>query len=83
MANQSKLSSQDKSAVQARSARRIIEEPPISLEKKVRAYEKGKCVNVKCRTNPSDSSSTTYELAILYFRNGNSKEWLEWTKDIK
>ena len=81
MANQSKLSSE--SNQQPKSSRRSIAEPPITLEKKVCAYKKGKCVAVKCRTSPTDTTSTTYKLTIPIFKNRNPEEWLEWVKNVE
>ena len=33
---------------------------------------------VKCRTNPGDASSTTYEIGMTYFKEGSPEEWLVW-----
>ena len=31
---------------------------------------------IKCRTNPSDATSTTYEIPMAYFKEGTPEEWL-------
>ena len=49
----------------------------------MRAYIKGKCVSIKCQTSPADADSTTYKLTIIIFKNGNSKEWIEWFKNVE
>ncbi len=33
---------------------------------------------IKCRTNPSDPDSTTYEVPLEYFSTGTPEEWLLW-----
>ena len=33
---------------------------------------------IKCRTNPSDPDSTTYEVPLEYFATGTPEEWLLW-----
>ena len=79
MANQSK----PEGTQHSKGSRRSVAEPPIKLEKNVCAFSKGKCVSVKCRTSPADADSTTYKLTIPIFKNGNSKEWLEWVKNVE
>ena len=36
----------------------------------------------KCRTNPSDTNSTTYKIPMEYFRDGTPKEWLVFKKKL-
>ena len=33
---------------------------------------------IKCRTNPGDPNSTTYEVPLEYFKEGTPEEWLLW-----
>ena len=37
---------------------------------------------IKCRTNPTDADSTTYEIPMSYFRNGTPEEWLLFKKKL-
>ena len=49
--------------------------PPIGLERP--KQESGKySENIKCRTNPEDASSTTYDIPMEYFKEGTPEEWL-------
>ena len=64
MANQSKLSGNKES-------NRSREEPPIPLKAEIKTYKKEDCVVIKCRSNPTDSSSLTYDLSIPIFKDGN------------
>ena len=49
--------------------------PPIGLERP--KQESGKySEKIKCRTNPADASSTTYEIPMEYFKEGTPEEWL-------
>ena len=79
MANQSK----SEGTQHSKGSHRSVAEPPIKLEKNVCAFSKGECVSVKYRTSPEDADSTTYELTIPIFKNGNSKEWLKWVKNVE
>ena len=38
---------------------------------------------IKCRTNPTDANSTTYEIPMSYFRDGTPEEWLLFKKKLK
>ena len=40
-------------------------------------------MSVKCQTIPADANITTYKLTIPIFKNRNSKEWLEWVKNVE
>ena len=40
-------------------------------------------MSVKCQTSPIDEDSTAYKLIISIFKSGNSKEWLEWIKNVE
>ena len=49
--------------------------PPIGLERP--KQELGKySEKIKCRTNPADASSTTYDIPMEYFKEGTPEEWL-------
>ena len=49
--------------------------PPIGLERP--KQESGKySEKIKCRTNPTDANSTTYEIPMEYFKEGTPEEWL-------
>ena len=77
MANQSKQASSAHSSFKTRDA------PPIPLRAEVKSYTKEECVIIKCRSNPTDSSSTTYDLSIPMFKEGNPEEWLKWVNNLK
>ena len=38
---------------------------------------------IKCRSNPTDSISTTYDLSIPIFKDGNPDKFLKWVKNVK
>ena len=76
MANQSKLSGNKEN-------NRTREEPPIPLKAVKKEYKKEDCVVIKCWSNPSKATSTTYDLLIPMFKTGNPKEWLKWVKNVK
>ena len=38
---------------------------------------------IRCCSNPTDSTSITYDLFIPMFKEGNLKEWLKWVKNVK
>ena len=76
MANQSKLSGNKEN-------NRTREEPPIPLKAEKKDYKKEDCIVIKCRSNPSEATSTTYNLSIPMFKTGNPKEWLKWVKNVK
>ena len=69
--NQSKHQ-QEKSTT--RNGIKIIK-PPIGLERP--KEEAGKySEKIKCRTNPADATSTTYNIPMVYFKEGKHEEWL-------
>ena len=76
MANQSKLSGNKESNCSR-------EEPPIPLKAENKTYKKEDCVVIKCRSNPTDSSSTTYDLSIPIFKDGNPEEFLKLVKNVE
>ena len=48
---------------------------PIGLERpKQEASKYAK--QIKCRTNPADATSTTYDIPMGYFKEGTPEEWL-------
>ena len=78
MANQSKLSGNKKETTN-----RSREEPPIPLKAETKTYKKEDCVVIKCRSNPSETTSTTYDLSVPMFKDGNPEEWLKWVKNVE
>ena len=51
--------------------------PAIGLERPEDSADAGKFdEKIKCRTNPTDASSTTYEIGMDYFKDGTPEEWL-------
>ena len=70
--NQSKPQENNKSTT--KNGIKLIK-PPIGLERP--KQESGKySEKIKCRTNPADASSTTYEIPMEYFKEGTPEEWL-------
>ena len=52
--------------------------PPIGLERP--KEDSGKYAEkIKCRTNPADANSTTYDIPMMYFKEGTPEEWLIFT----
>jgi len=56
--------------------------PPIPIEKKIRELKKGEYVTVKCKTDPTSASSTTYEINVQIFSGGTPEEFLRWRKNF-
>ena len=54
--------------------------PPIGLFRPAEKIKDGnyKFEKIKCRTNPGDANSTTYKVALEYFKEGTPEEWLLW-----
>ena len=60
------------------SKKRHQEEAPIPLEQLKKApMDKGRFMTFKLKTSPGRSGSTTYDLAVPFFRNGTSEEFLQ------
>ena len=53
---------------------------PIGLSRPTERLNDGnyKFEKIKCRTNPGDPESTTYEVLLEYFAKGTPGEWLLW-----
>ena len=47
------------------------------------ALSKGEYVVLKCRTDPTDESSSTYDLPIPYYSTGTPEEWLCFERNLK
>ena len=77
MANQSKLSSNKEG-----NNNRTRYDPTIPLSAEAKSYKKEECVVIKCQSNLADSNSTTYNLSIPIFKEGNPKEWLKRVKNL-
>ena len=56
--------------------------PPIPIEKKIKDLKKGEYVTVKCKTDPTSASSTSYEINVQIFSGGNPEEFLRWRKNF-
>ena len=56
--------------------------PPIPIEKKIKDLKKGEYVTVKCKTDPTSASSTSYEINVQIFSGGNPEEFLRWMKNF-
>ena len=72
---------------QSRLAKRVTEKrstrllkPAIGLKRPEKGDEGKHGEKIKCRTNPNDADSTTYEIPMAYFRERTPKEWLIFKK---
>ena len=62
--------------------RRIIE-PVIGLDRpKPKNLEKGQYVTIKCRTEPGNASSPTYDIHVPIFKTGTAEDYLNWRKNL-
>ena len=58
--------------------------PVIGLERPEDSANAGKFDGkIKCRTNPTDASSTTYKIGMAYFKDGTPEEWLLYKNRMK
>ena len=63
--------------------RRMIQ-PVIGLERPVKkTLSKDESLVFKLRSNPTDETSTTYELTVPFFKHGTPEELLVFFKDLK
>ena len=50
--------------------------PAIGLERSEDLTDAGKFdKKIKCQTNPTNASSTTYKMGMAYFKEGTPEEW--------
>ena len=58
--------------------------PIIGLERPEKTtLTKGEYVVLKCRTNPTEESSSTYDLPIPYYSTGTPEEWLRFERNLE
>ena len=58
--------------------------PIIGLERPEKpTLTKGEYVVLKCRTDPTDDSSSTYDLPIPYYSTGMPEEWLRFERNLE
>ena len=58
--------------------------PIIGLERPEKpTLTKGEYVVLKCRTDPTDDSSSTYDLPIPYYSTGTPEEWLHFERNLE
>ena len=58
--------------------------PIIGLERPVKpTLTKGEYVVLKCRTDPLDEGSSTYDLPIPYYSTGTPEEWLRFVRNVE
>ena len=58
---------------------RFLVIPIIPYERPVKTeFVKGDYIVIKCRTNPANADSPTYEIPIPYFRTGTPEQYLKW-----
>ena len=71
-----------KKTVTFRSSRKMMD-AVISLQRtEQKTLVKGEYVVLKCRMNPSDSTSQTYDLPVPYFKTGTPEEYLKWRSNV-
>ena len=64
--------------------RKALVVPPISIEKSVpKSLSKDKYQSYKCRNDPTDRDSPTYEITVPYFSDGSPEEWIRFVKLMK
>ena len=58
--------------------------PIIGLERPEKpTLTKGEYVVLKCRTNPTEEGSSTYDLPIPYYSTGTPEEWLRFERNLE
>ena len=58
--------------------------PIIGLERPEKpTLTKGEYVVLKCRTNPTEESSSTYDLPFPYYSTGTPEEWLRFERNLE
>ena len=67
--------------VTAKNGTRLLK-PAIGLKQPEKGDEGKHVKKVKCRTNPNDADSTTYEIPMAYFRDRTPKKWLLFKKKL-
>ena len=74
--------SQPSERTTAKNGTRLLK-PAIGLARPSKSEEnKTHDEKIKCRTNPADAESTTYEIPMSYFRDGTPEEWLLFKKKL-
>ena len=64
--------------------RRALVVPPIPVEKEsTRSLSKDKYQSYKCRTDPTNRDSPTYEIAVPYFGDGTPEKWIQFLRLLK
>ena len=65
----------------AKNGTRLLK-PAISLRRPEKKDEGKHDEKIKCRTNPGEADSTTYEIPVAYFKDGSPEEWLLFKKKL-
>ena len=77
----SKHTSKEVSASHTSQTRYIV--PIIGLNRpEKQTLNKGEYVVLKCRTDPMDDTSSSYDLPISYFSTGTPEEWLRFVRNV-
>ena len=77
----SKHTSKEVSASHTSQTRYIV--PIIGLNRpEKQTLNKGEYVVLKCRTDPTDETSSSYDLPIPYFSTGTPEEWLRFVRNL-
>ena len=64
--------------------RRSLVVPPIPVEREeAKTLSKDKYQSYKCRTDPTNKDSPTYEIAVPYFGDGNPEKWIQFLRLLK
>ena len=51
---------------------------PMGLTKVIKELKKGEYVDMKCRTDPTNPTSTTYVIYVQLFSTGSCEDWIRW-----
>ena len=77
----SKTATKEVSASHTSQTRYIV--PIIGLNRpEKQTLNKGEYVVLKCRTDPTDETSSSYDLPIPYFSTGTPEEWLRFVRNL-
>ena len=64
-------------------SQKSLTKPPIPFEKpEAKALEKGQFHSYKCKNDPSDKDSMTYQVDIPFFSSGTPEEWINFKSNL-
>ena len=63
--------------------RKSLVVPPIPIEREEpKSLRKEKVQTFKCRTDPNDKDSASYEVYVPYFSDGSPEEWILFLRNL-